>query len=88
MSVKEAGIKDSPGHISLPAFLEAVTQESWLTIPSAYIACEYDRALPPPVQESMIKMLSNPRVFRLKSGHSPYLSMPNETADILAELCT
>ncbi|PYI03088.1 alpha/beta-hydrolase [Aspergillus sclerotiicarbonarius CBS 121057] len=74
-------------HICLPAFLEPATQEPWHTIPSVYIVCEDDEALPSSIQYSMIKSLVNPRVFRLRSGHSPFLSMPMETADILEEVC-
>ncbi|RAK78249.1 alpha/beta hydrolase [Aspergillus fijiensis CBS 313.89] len=73
------------GHICLAAFLEPSTDEPWRTIPSAYIVCDEDRALPPAIQ--MIRSLIDPQVFRLKSGHSPFLSMPNETAEILEQLC-
>ncbi|CAG8109582.1 unnamed protein product [Penicillium olsonii] len=74
-------------HICLRAFLDRATEEPWHTIPSAYIACDEDIALPAAIQDNMIELLPNPRVFRLPSGHSPFLSLPNETADILELLC-
>ncbi|PYH90714.1 alpha/beta-hydrolase [Aspergillus ellipticus CBS 707.79] len=84
----KARLSASPrGHICLAAFLDRATEEPWHTIPSAYIVCDDDRALPPAIQDSMITSLVNPKVFRLKSGHSPFLSMPDETADIVEQLC-
>ncbi|KAL4738630.1 Alpha/beta hydrolase fold-1 [Aspergillus similis] len=78
--------KDMHPHISFPAFLETATEEPWHTIPSVYIVCDNDQALPPAVQDSMIELLPNPRVFRLPSGHTHFLSLPNQTADILEVL--
>ncbi|OJJ30192.1 hypothetical protein ASPWEDRAFT_93184, partial [Aspergillus wentii DTO 134E9] len=83
---KASHAKDIHSHISLPAFLEPATEEPWQTISSAYIACDDDVALPPDMQNEMIKLLPNPRVFRLPSGHNPFWSMPEETASIFAEL--
>lgn len=85
--VKDSRQKHAHPHICLGAFLEPATEESWHSIASAYILCTEDIALPPSVQDRMVEILPNPRVFRLKSGHSPFLSMPNETADILEQLC-
>jgi len=60
---------------------------SWRTIPSSYLICEDDRAIPVFVQEAMVKACQDAgadmvteRVF---SGHSPFLSKPDETVDFL-----
>ncbi|GKZ24458.1 hypothetical protein AbraIFM66951_010681 [Aspergillus brasiliensis] len=73
-------------HTSIAVFSGTSTFEPWHVIPTAYIICEEDRALPPPVQEQMAEMLNTTSIYRLKSSHSPYLSMPDKVADILEEL--
>lgn len=73
-------------HTSIAVFSGTSTFEPWHVIPTAYIFCEEDRALPPPVQEQMAEMLNTTSIYRLKSSHSPYLSMPDKVADILEEL--
>lgn len=73
-------------HTSIAVFSGASTFEPWHVTPTAYIICEEDRALPPPIQEQMAEMLSTKWIYRLKSSHSPYLSMPDKVADILEEL--
>ncbi|PLB47688.1 alpha/beta-hydrolase [Aspergillus steynii IBT 23096] len=85
--IKASRTKHMLPHICLRSFTERATEEPWHTIPSAYIVCDDDVALPPTIQDSMIKSLNHPRVFRLNSGHSPFQSMPTETADILLEIC-
>lgn len=59
------------------------TGASWKTIPSSYLLCENDRAIPPQAQEAMIDAAkeegANVEVVRLDSGHSPFLSRPKET---------
>ncbi|KAI9035553.1 alpha/beta hydrolase [Aspergillus affinis] len=86
--IKASRAKHLLPHICLRSFTEEGTEEPWHTIPSAYIICDDDLALPPAIQDSMIKSLVHPRVFRLNSGHSPFLSMPTEMADILFEICS
>ncbi|OOF92058.1 hypothetical protein ASPCADRAFT_509554 [Aspergillus carbonarius ITEM 5010] len=93
----EAGFHDIPSedkelwesrltHTSIAVFSGASTYEPWHDIPTAYIVCEEDRALPLPVQEQMALALNTRSIYRLKSSHSPYLSMPDKLADILEEL--
>ncbi|MGY4648978.1 alpha/beta fold hydrolase [Mycobacterium sp. URHB0021] len=53
-------------------------------IPSTYVICEQDRALPPSVQEHLAKRATNIR--RLPSSHSPMLSRPGELVRIIAEV--
>ena len=54
-------------------------------IPSTYIKCLQDQALPVFVQELFIQQESALfDVQELDAGHSPFLSMPRETAEIVA----
>ncbi|KAL4879333.1 alpha/beta-hydrolase [Aspergillus karnatakaensis] len=84
--IKASRVKHLVPHICLRSFIDASTEEPWHAIPSAYVVCDDDVALPPAIQDSMAKSLVHPRVFRLQSGHSPFLSMPVETADILEKI--
>ncbi|KAE8449320.1 hypothetical protein EG329_008221 [Mollisiaceae sp. DMI_Dod_QoI] len=60
---------------------------AWKKIPSSYLICEDDNAISPFVQEAMVKQCQDEGaemdVERIKSGHSPFLSKVNETADFL-----
>ncbi|KAL4873642.1 hypothetical protein BDV12DRAFT_50960 [Aspergillus spectabilis] len=73
-------------HTSRQLFSGAATYEPWHQIPSAYIITEEDRALPLPYQEMMAGKLGTQLTYRLKSSHSPFLSIPDKLADILEEL--
>jgi hypothetical protein len=60
---------------------------AWKTIPSSYLICEDDRAIPVFIQEAMVKAcqdagasMETERVF---SSHSPFLSKPDETVGFL-----
>lgn len=65
---------------------------AYLDIPSWYLQCEDDHAIPIFVQESMVKGArdggANMKTERLKSGHSPFLSKPNETVDFILKAVT
>jgi pimeloyl-ACP methyl ester carboxylesterase len=63
------------------SFHERLTSAAWKTIPSAYVVCELDRALPAAVQESMATRALS--VDRLPAAHSPFLSMPTELARLI-----
>ncbi|OKL62648.1 hypothetical protein UA08_01651 [Talaromyces atroroseus] len=73
-------------HSALGVFLGTATYEPWYTIPTAFIICEEDRALPPPVQEQMAQLLCTDLLYRVKSSHSVFLSNPERVAEILKEL--
>ncbi|KAI9931995.1 hypothetical protein ASPWEDRAFT_40178 [Aspergillus wentii DTO 134E9] len=77
---------DSLTHTSIGVFSGASTYEPWHSIPSAYILCEEDQALPFPIQEHMAGTLGTEWIYSLKSSHFPFLSMPDRVADILEEL--
>jgi pimeloyl-ACP methyl ester carboxylesterase len=54
---------------------------SWQTTDSTYVICEDDVALDPRLQERMSRRCAT--TVRLKSDHSPYISHPDELADII-----
>ncbi|QUQ72299.1 alpha/beta fold hydrolase [Kutzneria sp. CA-103260] len=58
----------------------------WRDIPSTYIVCEQDKAVPPAVQEEMARQADDVR--RLDASHSPFLSMPSELAALLADIAS
>jgi pimeloyl-ACP methyl ester carboxylesterase len=62
---------------------ERLTAAAWRNIPSTYVICDEDQALPPAAQEQLAKRATNIR--RLPSSHSPMLSRPDEVAQIIAE---
>ncbi|KAL4737820.1 Alpha/beta hydrolase fold-1 [Aspergillus similis] len=66
-------------HISRAAFSGASTYEPWHRTPSAYIFCEEDLAIPLQFQEIMAAKLGACLTYRLKSSHSPFLDMPDES---------
>lgn len=69
------------GHQSLASVSQPLTQASWRNIPSTYVICEKDSAIPPAVQEWMARRAH--RVQRLDTSHSPFLSRPSRVADLL-----
>lgn len=74
---------------SLPVFSSKVTYAPWMDVPSSYLICELDNALPPAMQEGMVSAAKavEPKSFghveRLEASHSPFLSRPKETAAFL-----
>jgi len=69
---------------SLPSFNQPITQVGWREIPSAYIICELDNAIPLFAQEAMSGRASE--AVRMKTDHSPFLSTPVELAEVIAGL--
>jgi hypothetical protein len=73
------------GHQSLAALGQRVTKVAWRSVPSTYVVCEHDRAIPVAAQEAMAGRAG--RVLRIPSAHSPFLSRPAQLAGVLrAEL--
>ena len=64
---------------SMSAFTETLNSAAWKTIPSSYIVCEQDHAIPVFLQEQMALRAST--TYRLSSSHSPFLS---RTSDLVA----
>lgn len=65
-------------------FMQPVTGAPWKTIPSTYVECTLDGAIPIEHQRAMSARCQN--VVTLETDHSPFASKPAETADILEHL--
>jgi pimeloyl-ACP methyl ester carboxylesterase len=52
-------------------------------VPSSYLICDQDRAVPPPVQEAMAGRAGTVR--RVPASHSPFLSRPDDVADVVLQ---
>jgi pimeloyl-ACP methyl ester carboxylesterase len=62
----------------------ALTRERFGRVPRAYVECLEDQAVPPGRQRQMQAAQPCRAVFGLRSGHSPFFSMP----EALVEYCT
>jgi len=69
---------------SMATFEQPLRHASWRDIPSAYIVCDRDEAIPPEIQKAMAAQAS--RVEHLDAGHSPFLSRPHELSELIAKL--
>ena len=67
---------------TLSSFAAPQTRAAWKNVPSTYVICDEDRALPPRLQEAMSQAATN--VVTLNSAHSPFLCRPDKVAEILA----
>ncbi|KAI7356456.1 hypothetical protein KC354_g10408 [Hortaea werneckii] len=57
---------------------------AWKHIPSTYMVCEQDNAIPLAAQEALISQPGAQfRVERCSASHSPFLSMPDLTAEVV-----
>lgn len=66
------------------AFFTPQAYSAFKFIPTTYIICELDNALLPVFQEMMATQPgANMVIERLKASHSPFLSMPEETSNII-----
>lgn len=63
------------------------TSSAYKKIPSAYLVCEDDRAIPLQLQDAMIERTRKDgaviEVERLFVSHSPYLAKPGQVAEFL-----
>ena len=73
-------------HQCILATVEEQRYAAFRYIPSTYIICEEDRAIPMAVQEMFIAQGGLWTVVRMKNvSHSPFLSKPEETAALIEE---
>ncbi len=63
------------------SFTDQVTRTAWSEIPTTYVICERDNAIPVFAQEAMSTRAG--RVERLDASHSPFVSRPDELAEII-----
>lgn len=66
---------------SVAAIATPQTRAAWQSVPSTYLICDEDRAVPPPVQEAMSQRAQTVR--RVPASHSPFLSRPDDVADVV-----
>jgi hypothetical protein len=65
-------------------FKTAQTYAAWKHIPSTYIICELDNTIPAAFQETMATQEGGLfTIERLNASHSPFMSMPKETAKLI-----
>jgi pimeloyl-ACP methyl ester carboxylesterase len=69
------------GYQSDSSMRQPLTETAWKTIPSTYIICDADNALPVAAQERMAKRAN--AVYRLHTSHSPFLSQPAALAPLI-----
>jgi hypothetical protein len=65
------------------ALVQAPAREAWRSKPSTYVVCALDRAVPPELQRRLATRATT--VVEWPSGHSPFFSMPDQVAALLAE---
>jgi len=68
--------------LSVNSFTGAEKSVAWKTLPSWYLVCTDDQMIPPPAQEMFAKRMKA-SVQTVSSSHSPFMSRPQEVADII-----
>ncbi|KAG4443506.1 hypothetical protein IFR05_000979 [Cadophora sp. M221] len=59
-----------------------------LKIPKAYVICQNDKAVPAAYQEMMVDTVGGFKKIRFEGGHSPFLSQPDWTVDVIDEFAS
>ncbi|KAI9881514.1 MAG: hypothetical protein M1830_000077 [Pleopsidium flavum] len=65
---------------SRSAYSSQLTYAAWRYIPSSYLLCTNDNALPLKVQERMVRMAGIQETSRVDTGHTPHVSQPGIVA--------
>jgi pimeloyl-ACP methyl ester carboxylesterase len=65
-------------------FSQPVTGAPWQDVPSTYVRCSEDRAIPIAVQDAMAAHCGT--VLTIDTDHSPHLSTVSEVVDLLVPL--
>jgi len=68
---------------SYGCFKSPVTYAAWKYIPSTFLLCENDNAGSAEDQEKMVQAVGVLKVERCFSSHSPFLSVPEKTAEVI-----
>ena len=66
---------------TIASFVEPVRSAGWRDVPSTYVICDLDHAIPVPAQEAMSAHAGT--THRLQSDHSPFLTDPDAVADLI-----
>jgi pimeloyl-ACP methyl ester carboxylesterase len=81
--------RDATGRLrpmNAESLVSACQAAPWMRVPSTYVLCARDQAIPVEGQRHMAKSATSAVV--LDTDHSPFLSMPEETARILVDLAS
>jgi len=70
--------------MSLVPHGELVPEAGWHAIPSTYVVCTLDQAIPPDVQRGLFAPRAE-EVIELEASHSPFYSQPEAVAGLLAD---
>ena len=65
---------------TIASFVEPVRSVAWRDVPSTYVVCDRDNAIPVPAQEAMSARAGT--THRLESDHSPFLTDPDAVAEL------
>jgi pimeloyl-ACP methyl ester carboxylesterase len=68
--------------LSFASFAGKSGAPAWKTIPSWYLICTDDHMIPPPAQEFLAKRMGA-KVRSVASSHAPFMSRPQDVADII-----
>ena len=71
---------------SIASFMQPVTEVAWRHIPSTYVLCTNDQAIPLFAQEQMSARCGE--VLSITSDHSPFLSHVEELGELVASVVT
>jgi pimeloyl-ACP methyl ester carboxylesterase len=66
---------------AIAAFVQPVRSVAWRDVPSTYVICDRDNAIPVAAQEAMSARAGT--TYRLESDHSPFLTDPDAVADLI-----
>lgn len=77
--------------IAYSSFCETTQHTPWETFPCTYIFTTEDRAIPFEMQQAMLAAMSveeraNWETVTVEGGHSPFLSKPEECAQVLRKI--
>lgn len=67
--------------LSMRAIETPVSAVAWRDVPTTYVICELDNAIPVPAQEMLAGRAGT--VHRLEASHSPFWSKPDEVVEII-----
>ena len=66
---------------TIASFVQPVKSVAWRAVPSTYVICDRDNAIPVPAQEAMAARADT--THRLDSDHSPFLTDPDAVAGLI-----
>lgn len=77
----DASARVRANRMALSAKTRPLTAAAWSSIPSTYVVCTQDEAIPAEAQRAMAERSGS--VVELEASHSPFLSMPGKVAELL-----